>query len=494
MSKKVAARSTQAIETMQQFRQLIAGCMGRMKDGRTLQSTLEELKEIMRVHVTSTDRMNVLISLFAEQNEHMGVSQRKEGLKLFGIMGEVFEDSLLAFVPKVLAICTKRLEDPQLHAVVSDSLGAMVHHMFKHISVAQEKVTHLTTILDSLFATLRASPRNVQIGVAMCLTRIVQNSPIDALVAVLGTFTDSLLDLIRSSWVRCTTQLLETLISLVLAVEYEFEAHAGKFLPGLMECMQAQKDWSTRKMAIDVVYTFAAFLPDVIAGRIDDIVTVLKERKSDKIRHVREAAQEALAKIKEAKTKSGKPLHESPPRAVQTVGSKGSDYMIEEMKQSVGGDGLPKSIFQGPVNPNFFKAAPKSNSLSYNNLPLAAIEIMTSSPPPKEESEPEEKLARPEDILVPPPLEEAKVPSPPAMQSEEKVPAESTDELQIPPELGKHPDEAPPKEREIVSSEQRRDEARPDVEPTATLRETEAVSRQTYQYDIDRLSKVSFDA
>ena len=184
----------------------------------------------------------------------------------------------------------------------------------------------------------------------MCLTRVVQNSPIEALVSILGSFTDTLLELAQNPAVKCATQILETLISLVLAVEYEFEPYARKFIPMLLEASENQKDWSTRKMSIDVIYTFAAFLPDAIVPDVDLIVRMLKERKSDKIKHVREAAHEALAKINEAKKKSGRPLHESPTRGTLT----------EESKQSTPGDSGAKSIFQGPMNPNFFKAAPKS--------------------------------------------------------------------------------------------------------------------------------------
>jgi len=339
------------IETMKQFRQLISNSMLKMKEAQTMQSALDELREIMRVHVTSTDRMNTLIAVFAEQNEHMGAAQRKESLKIFGLMGEIFEDSLLPFIPKILNICQKRFEDPNLHISISDSLGVMVHHIFKHLAEPSDKVTQLSTIVSHLLGCLKNPNRNVQIGAGMCLTRVVQNSPIEALVAVLESFTDSLLELTQSSIIKCTTQILETLISLVLAVEYEFEPHARKFVPVLLECMQNPKDWGTRKMAIDVIYTFAAFLPDAIVQDINEIIKELKNRKADKIKHVREAAHEALAKINEAKKKSGKPLHESPQQ----------ENYSEETKQVIpNAKNSQKSLFEGPMNPNFFRAAPKS--------------------------------------------------------------------------------------------------------------------------------------
>jgi hypothetical protein len=188
----------------------------------------------------------------------------------------------------------------------------------------------------------------------MTLTRILQNSPIEALTASLSFFSDSLLELLQSTWIKCATQLLEALISLVLAVEHEFEPYGKKFLPALMDCIQCKQDWNTRKMGIDVIYTFAAFLPDCIVDDIESIIKTLKERKADKIKHVREAAQEALTKIKEAKNRSGIPLHESP--------SKNEVDDVTGEENAAGPNNQSKSIFERPMNPNFRKAAPKSKT------------------------------------------------------------------------------------------------------------------------------------
>lgn len=53
----------------------------------------------------------------------MSITQKKDVLKLFGIMGEVLGESLVPFIPKLLSICHKKFEDPQLHIATSDSIG-----------------------------------------------------------------------------------------------------------------------------------------------------------------------------------------------------------------------------------------------------------------------------------------------------------------------------------------------------------------------------------
>ena len=91
--------------------------------------------------------------------------------------------------------------------------------------------------------------------------------------------------------------MLESLISVVIAVEANFQEYAVNFLPHLLECM-ANQEWSTRKMAIDVIYTIAAIIPDVLVPYKTEIVEVLNHSRFDKYKPVWEATIEAYQTIK----------------------------------------------------------------------------------------------------------------------------------------------------------------------------------------------------
>lgn len=92
--------------------------------------------------------------------------------------------------------------------------------------------------------------------------------------------------------------MLESLISLILAVEEDFEPYSVNFLPYLLECM-AMNEWQTRKMAIDVIYTLAAVLKDALIPFKTEILEVLNHSRFDKYKPVREATIEAYQTIKE---------------------------------------------------------------------------------------------------------------------------------------------------------------------------------------------------
>ena len=85
---------------------------------------------------------------------------------------------------------------------------------------------------------------------------------------------------------------------MILAVENDFKVHAIEFLPNLLECM-THADWTTRKMAIDVIYTMAAILRDALSPYKLEILEVLNHSRTDKIKPVREATLEAIQAVKE---------------------------------------------------------------------------------------------------------------------------------------------------------------------------------------------------
>ena len=57
-------------------------------------------------------------------------------------------------------------------------------------------------------------------------------------------------------------------------------------------------EWTIRKLAIDVIYTMAVMIQDVLAPYKKDILDVLNHCRIDKLKPVREAAIEAIQALK----------------------------------------------------------------------------------------------------------------------------------------------------------------------------------------------------
>lgn len=83
----------------------------------------------------------------------------------------------------------------------------------------EELLQQFNPVLKSIFGGLGSPSKNLQIGSAMCLTKLVQNAPVLALQATLSYVSTKLLEILGSSFCKSHTQILEAIISLVLAVE-----------------------------------------------------------------------------------------------------------------------------------------------------------------------------------------------------------------------------------------------------------------------------------
>ena len=61
-----------------------------------------EIKELMSEHITSGDRMNVFLNHLNDSSEFLKNNQKKEYIKIYGLASEIFEESLVPFLPKIL--------------------------------------------------------------------------------------------------------------------------------------------------------------------------------------------------------------------------------------------------------------------------------------------------------------------------------------------------------------------------------------------------------
>jgi hypothetical protein len=80
---------------------------------------------------------------------------------------------------------------------------------------------------------------------------------------LLGEITEKIIFVINLNQFKAHTTLLECLISLIFHVENEFTPFIGKFLPVLIEFI-ASNEWSTKKVAIDAIYSMSAILKEEI--------------------------------------------------------------------------------------------------------------------------------------------------------------------------------------------------------------------------------------
>jgi hypothetical protein len=151
------------METIGQFRQVLLMSLSKFADTDTTQTGHAEIRELMTVHITNTERMNCFLSSLAESNEYMKSHQKKEYIRLYGEAASIFEDSLLSFVPKILGFLLKKLKDPDtyLQNAISDSVGMLAHHCLKNLHTKAEKYDGLQDFFKAIYKNMNSADKKV---------------------------------------------------------------------------------------------------------------------------------------------------------------------------------------------------------------------------------------------------------------------------------------------------------------------------------------------
>ena len=111
--------------------------LSKYSDPLTAKQAHDEVHELMTEHVTNTDRMNTFLHMLSETNEHMKPHHKKELIKVYGQAAEIFEEALLAFLPKILGYLEKRLREPEMHLALAETFGSLVNHLLSKVDVLE---------------------------------------------------------------------------------------------------------------------------------------------------------------------------------------------------------------------------------------------------------------------------------------------------------------------------------------------------------------------
>ena len=131
---------------------MLLASLSKFTDNHTTKTATNELREIMAEHITNTERMNTFLFYISEHNEHMKPAQKREYIRMYGLAAEIFEESLLPFIPKILAQLQKKIKegDKHIQSACAEALGNLFHHITKNLATVEEVTEHLATFLKMI--------------------------------------------------------------------------------------------------------------------------------------------------------------------------------------------------------------------------------------------------------------------------------------------------------------------------------------------------------
>lgn len=229
----------------------------------------------------------------------MKLSTKREYIRVFSIISEIYKSQIFDYFPKMCYILAKRLKesDGQLNSIISEAMGNMINNIFKNIE-PYEAIKPLMAIIFNFFENFGHDQKFVQIGTAMCISKIIQSSPVECLIAISNRILLKILESLNSPVCKAQSQLLESLLSLILGIEDKFRELLPLCIPTLNECL-TKEDYNVRKLANDVIYTLGVLLPNFLKKFKKDLEINLTKCRFDKVKIVREAALLAIGGMRE---------------------------------------------------------------------------------------------------------------------------------------------------------------------------------------------------
>ena len=204
---------------------------------------------------------------------------------MYGVASEIFREDFIPFIGKILTIFQKKISqnlEKEMQEVYAETLGEIVYHVASSTETFEQQLEFEKTVLALPYNLLNKSTNlSVQGAGALCLSKVVHNTPEHLLEILLEDISDNMMQTFKSKEFKNHNSLLNTLISIIFQVETLFQPHAAKFVPVLFKLLQSP-DWTTKKVCIDAILSMSAILKEQIIPFRMDFLRALKPCKVHK--------------------------------------------------------------------------------------------------------------------------------------------------------------------------------------------------------------------
>ncbi|KAL0227815.1 hypothetical protein RCL1_003958 [Eukaryota sp. TZLM3-RCL] len=221
----------------------------------------------------------------------------------------VFELHPAYFSPDVtlksLSILLKRLLDGDEQTTNSVKLAVL--SLVKSIIVpnlsSSDDSWSLSMILRPIFTSLSDGNRVLQEGAAECLCSCFKAAGVEHLLPILDKLISKLTKQFKTPTLFAKSQLC-TCFKILFSICGE---HVSPFLPSIISCLVSalhDRSWKVRYCSIDALGVLPESVGSVVSGHCDEVCSILKLLKSDKIKGVRELATSVLIAFETIKSSS----------------------------------------------------------------------------------------------------------------------------------------------------------------------------------------------
>ena len=114
-----------------EFERALLQTLSKYAQVHTIKIADDEMSKFMVQEIREHEHMMIFINKLSESNNHMKLQQKKEYIKVYGKAAQIFEESLIPYLQKILNILLKKAKEgtTDLNGVISDSLGMITLHI-----------------------------------------------------------------------------------------------------------------------------------------------------------------------------------------------------------------------------------------------------------------------------------------------------------------------------------------------------------------------------
>ncbi|KAL4503193.1 hypothetical protein ABPG72_000799 [Tetrahymena utriculariae] len=277
------------------------------------------------------ERLSALCDALLESNNNLSSKQKKDVLKVLGIIGEIYQKFVFISWNKVCKVLSKKIcdDDANTYLVLAENVGILVQKAFQIDESSQDyQEFEIKQFWDQLmglyFSLIQCSNSSLadkkkSVASSMCLSISIQSIPQTLIIEDRINICLQIMKPIEKTNTAAENQLLDCLLSLIVACEEQFEDCCEYCVPFVIDQLSKEQqvltqnainmnlnssnsNWQKRKICIDIIYTLSVLTPPYISLYKDQCVEVVSSFKYDKIKSVREAAQVALVSLQDLPT------------------------------------------------------------------------------------------------------------------------------------------------------------------------------------------------
>ncbi|EDK31517.2 myosin-10 protein, putative (macronuclear) [Tetrahymena thermophila SB210] len=331
MNKKCIQHSN--IFNLQQFKAAIKQTIYRIYDNFTVDAALSEMKQILTNYgeIGKQERLSALCDMLLESNNNLNSKQKKDLLKVLGIIGEIYQKYVFISWNKICKVLQKKIcdDDANTYLALAENVGILVQKAFQIDQSSQDyqefEIKQFWDQLMGLYFSLIQCPnssladKKKSVASSMCLSISIQSIPQLLIIDDRINICLQIMKPIEKTNIAAENQLLDCLLSLIVACEEQFEDCCEYCVPFVIDQLSKEQNiitqnainmninssssnWQKRKICIDIIYTLSVLTPPYISLYKDQCVEVVSSFKYDKIKSVREAAQVALVSLQDLPT------------------------------------------------------------------------------------------------------------------------------------------------------------------------------------------------